>query len=262
MISQIKYSYIPKNKLTDGILSSLTHALNKYGDYIDDFRIIDNKDLGIRIYPKEMKDCLSNCSQEDITREIIEHAQEEDVDLIIINGFDISLDEIRNVYCAIVEEYDIMLCINKAVDYDINSNVSVTIDPEIVNIEDSEWEIAKEEMLESLEDAAKKQAKKSVSLYSEDKENKDFLNSDSKLFEELLNIFDNAASSDELILSALSDIDEDIEEEYSHTINDSTLDISKTTEKNVVIRIEEKDEYVVVPKEHITFLIDCLEKFK
>lgn len=258
MISQIKYSYIPKSKLTDGILSSLTHALNKYGDFIDEFRIIDNKDLGIRIYPKEMNDCFSNCSQEDVTREIIEHAQEEDVDLIIINGFDISLDEIRKTYCAIAEEYDIMLCINKAVDYDINSNVSVTIDPEIVNIEDSEWETVKEEMLESLDSAVKKQADKTITLFDADNDD-DFIKSDGHFFKDLLNML----STDETINSiSLSLDEEDIEEEYSHTVNNSTVDISKTTNGNVTICVEEEDEYVVIPKEHIEFLIDCLEKFK
>lgn len=254
MISQIKYSYIPKNKLTDGILSSLTHSLNKYGDFIDEFKIIDNKDLGIRIYPKEMSDCLSSCSQEDITREIIEHAQDEDVDLIIINGFDISFDEIRDVYCAIAEEYDIMLCINKAVDYDINSNVSVTIDTEIVNIEDSEWETSKEEMIASLDDAIKKQAERSISKYSTE-------NDEDEYVKELLNFLDGTIST-KIILSEDNEEEEDIEEEYSHTVNNSTVDISKTTNGNVTICTQEEDEYVVIPKEHISFLIDCLEKFK
>lgn len=128
MEKEIKYTYIAKNKSTDAILTNLTHSLRTFDDYINGYKIFDNIKYGVRMYPDVIQENVELCSKEELKNKI-EECIEDDIELILLNGFDIDLDEIKNVYAKIVDESDIMLCINRL--YDVKENVSVTIDPSI-----------------------------------------------------------------------------------------------------------------------------------
>lgn len=128
MRKEIKYTYIAKNKSTDAILTSLTHSLQTFTEYINGYKVFDNINYGVRIYPDIIQDNVERCTKADLIDKI-EKCIEDDIELILLNGFDINLDEIKNTYAKIVDESEIMLCINRL--YDVNENVSVNIDPSI-----------------------------------------------------------------------------------------------------------------------------------
>lgn len=128
MQKEIKYTYIAKNKSTDAILTNLTHSLKTFDEYINGYRIFDDINYGIRIYPDIIQENVEVCSKDDLINKI-EECIDDEIDLILLNGFDIDLDEIKDVYAKIVDDSDIMLCINRL--YDVKENVSVTIDPSI-----------------------------------------------------------------------------------------------------------------------------------
>lgn len=135
MQKEIKYTYIAKNKSTDAILTNLTHSLKTFNGYINGYTILDNIKYGARIYPDIIQENVELCSDEELIDKI-EQCIEDDIELILLNGFDIDLDEIKDIYAKIVDESDIMLCINRL--YDVKENVSVTIDPSIHKLNEKE----------------------------------------------------------------------------------------------------------------------------
>lgn len=128
MQKEIKYTYIAKSKSTDAILTSLTHSLKAFDEYINGYKIFDDINYGVRIYPGIIQENVERCAKEDLVDKIHE-CIEKGIELILLNGFDIDLDEIKETYAKIVDENEIMLCINRL--YDVTENVSVNIAPSI-----------------------------------------------------------------------------------------------------------------------------------
>lgn len=252
MIGKIKYSYIPKSNSLDAILSSLAYAVKATGAY--KYKLIDNSSSGIRIYPDEIKDSVIRCSSSDLV-DTINKLVDEDIELevILVNGFDISLDDLKESYCNIVKDNDILLCVNNIKDLENKrSNISIVIDPEISDLDEDEWEETKKEILVSLDEAQDKALGKAENSFFESKEN----NSVSSL----LKLFGlDALYSDDKKDSLLSKIDElDIQEQYSHATQETELIISLTTTGEIMIDCD--DEYITIPKDQIEFLTSTLEK--
>lgn len=128
MQKEIKYTYIAKSKSTDSILTSLTHSLKAFDEYINGYKIFDDIRHGVRMYPNIIQENVEICSKDALLPKI-EECIEDNIELILLNGFDIDLDEIKEKYAKIVDEADIVLCVNRL--YDVQENVSVTIDPSI-----------------------------------------------------------------------------------------------------------------------------------
>lgn len=252
MIGKIKYSYIPKNNTLDAILSSLAYAIKATDAY--KYKLIDNSSSGIRIYPDEIKENVIRCSSDNLIETINDLLSKDiELELILINGFDISLDELRKSYCDIVKYNDILLCVNNIKELENKcSNISIVIDPEISDLDEDEWEETKEEILSSLDDAKNniiKETEKNILNYKDN----DNMNNLLKMFN-LDTLYNKNKKS-----TILSEIDEiDIEEQYSHSTQDTELIISLTTTGQIMIDCD--DEYVTIPKDQIEFLIDTLGK--
>lgn len=252
MIGKIKYSYIPKNNTLDAILSSLAYAIKATDAY--KYKLIDNSSSGIRIYPDEIKENVIRCSSDNLIETINDLLSKDiELELILINGFDISLDELRESYCDIVKYNDILLCVNNIKELENKcSNISIVIDPEISDLDEDEWEETKEEILSSLDDAKNniiKETEKNIFNYKDN----DNMNNLLKMFN-LDTLYNKNKKS-----TILSEIDEiDIEEQYSHSTQDTELIISLTTTGQIMIDCD--DEYVTIPKDQIEFLIDTLGK--
>lgn len=252
MIGKIKYSYIPKNNTLDAILSSLAYAIKATDAY--KYKLIDNSSSGIRIYPDEIKENVIRCSSDNLIETINDLLSKDiELELILINGFDISLDELRESYCDIVKYNDILLCVNNIKELENKrSNISIVIDPEISDLDEDEWEETKEEILSSLDDAKNniiKETEKNIFNYKDN----DNMNNLLKMFN-LDTLYNKNKKS-----TILSEIDEiDIEEQYSHSTQDTELIISLTTNGQIMIDCD--DEYVTIPKDQIEFLIDTLGK--
>lgn len=252
MIGKIKYSYIPKSNSLDAILSSLAYAIKATGAYR--YKLIDNSSSGIRIYPDEVKDNVVRCSSSDLINTINKLINEDiELEVILINGFDISLDDLKEYYCDIVENNNILLCINNIKELeDKNTNISIAIDPEISNLDEDEWEITKEEILENLKEAKNKVLNKNKHNIFGSKEN-DNMNSLLKLFG-LDTLYDEDKKN-----NLLSEMDElDIQEQYSHATQENELIISLITTGDIMIDCD--NEYITIPKNQIDFLINALRQ--
>ena len=181
MIGKIKYSYIPKSNSLDAILSSLAYAIKATGAYR--YKLIDNSSSGIRIYPDEIKGNVIRCSSNDLINTINDLVDEDmELEVILVNGFDISLDELRESYCNIVRYNDILLCVNNIKELENKrNNISIVIDPEIYDLDEDEWEETKEEILVNLDEAKDKSLRKAEKNIFDSKDN-DSINSLLKLF--------------------------------------------------------------------------------
>ena len=71
---------------------------------------------------------------------------------LIIHGFDISLDDVREKYNAIARRNNAHLCINVLSEYEINSNLSLYLDENIDREPDSNWEEAKVEIQKQIDE--------------------------------------------------------------------------------------------------------------
>ena len=247
MLGKIKYSYIPRTKATDAILSSLAYAM-KAADSID-YMLIDNKRAGRRIYPHSMAENVITCQKEDLLSEI-EKLAEREIEVILVNGFDINLDEVREKFCQIVLDNDILLCINNVLDLENNdSNVSIFIEPDICELDDDNWEEIKEEIIENLEEAQLKNNKKSK-------------NADLSSLLNLFGVNNLTKTNKDLddVMDWLEDdtADLDVVEQYSYTVDNSELVISLNAENDIIINNE--DDFIMIPKKQINFLIETLNK--
>lgn len=249
MLRKIKYTYIPQKKSMDAILSSLSYAIKATGAL--DYKIIDNKAKGRRLYPSQLSDSVITCEKDELLK-IIEQIVEDDVEVILLNGFDLELDEIRESFCNIVKDYDILLCINNIIDLENSeSNISVFIDPDVDELDEDEWESVKEDISKSLEERKEdiKNNKSSQGLQG------------SSALSNLLDLFnlDTLYSDKPDKGHDLLDVEDiDIKEQYSYATKKTEMCISLTESDEILITCD--DDYVVVPKEQIQFLFDTLKK--
>lgn len=261
MLGKIKYSYIPQTKATDAILSSLAYAIKSTGGI--DYILIDNKSKGRRIYPDDMSDNVINCHKDELVEQI-ESLAENDTEIILVNGFDINLDEVREKFCKLVKSYDILLCINNILDLeDNNSNISIYIEPNIDDLDDEEWADVKEEIIYSLEEAQEQRTLKEKNK----NKNKDKESGMTNLLELFgLNNLNKKAdmlstkrddTKDEYIYD---EFDLDVVEQYSYTVNDSELIVSLSSDDEILINNEE--DFILIPKKQVQFLIDTLVKLQ
>lgn len=254
MLGKIKYSYIPQTKATDAILSSLAYAIKSTGGI--DYILIDNKSKGRRIYPDDMSDNVINCHKDELVEQI-ESLAENDTEIILVNGFDINLDEVREKFCKLVKSYDILLCINNILDLeDNNSNISIYIEPNIDDLDDEEWADVKEEIIYSLEEAQEQRTLKEKNK----NKNKDKESGMTNLLELFgLSTLNKKAddTKDEYIYD---EFDLDVVEQYSYTVNDSELVVSLSSDDEILINNEE--DFILIPKKQVQFLMDTLVKLQ
>lgn len=246
MLGKIKYSYIPKEKSTDAILSSLAYAI-KASNALD-YKIIDSVASGARIYPEEVKDYVIRCHHEELKAQIRKEA-EAGIEIIILNAFCLDLDEIRNDFCELVEEYDIMLCVNILTDLEKGSNISIVIETDIKDLDEEEWVVVRQEILDSLD--AVKDGKTTAN------NKKDDLSGLLEIFG-LKDLYKNNYKDDDEDELIFDDEEVDIKEQYSHCIKDSEMSISLTTSNDILI--ETDDDFVLVPKKQVSFLVSTLQK--
>lgn len=237
MYRTIKLSYIPIKNATQGILSSFRHV---YDDIlIDDFKFIDNISSGIRKYPDAINDNMILIEKEELIETINSLAQD-NVELLVLNGFDISLDEIRNNIFPIVKETGIFICVNILFDVKENNNIAINLDDSSFSYDnEEEWERKKVEILDIMDKKAKN--------IEEDEE--EFFQND---LQSILDLFKPDTSKK--YNSSIDDLD--VIEMFSHHYKDS--DIFITYNNNDSITIEIDNEAIDIPKQHILFLSQSL----
>lgn len=151
----VKYTLMPFSKdenYDKFFLSSIKELAGKLQGAISaPLLVIYNSDLDIPI-EYEYEDYTMYCNKAQIEDVIKKVENTDSFATLIIHGFDISLDEVRDKYNAIARRNNAHLCINVLSDFEINSNLSLYLDENIDRESDSTWEEAKVEIDKQIQD--------------------------------------------------------------------------------------------------------------
>lgn len=136
----ISMNYIPKSYGSDIISNSLLDINEQYDGYsfTSSVLIVENMEKGIRVLPEpydvfEFKRCNRN-ELFDIINESIALGY----NYMIINDFDITIDEVKETLMNMIKDTDISLYINNTVDFDTNGKLTAEFDDEILTMDESE----------------------------------------------------------------------------------------------------------------------------
>jgi hypothetical protein len=242
MIDRIKYTYIPKNHVDDGMMQILFSKDVVYSDMV----IIENAILGVLIEP-ELKGMVKIATPSTLESAIIKAIHETDCDTLILNGFDISLDDVRDTYVKIAKEYDILLCINVISEISPDSNITVNLDINIDKLSDEEWRDTKEELMnetkdkfESIKPTAPTNIMSSLFQYLSGDNDGDKLSSTTKKLEELEGYT----------------MDLNILETYTCCKNDEEITVHKLEGDKIII--SDGDNEIIFDKSLLNFLTNSL----
>ena len=157
----IKYTIVPRTDDDDydhNFKLSLTEfAKSLEGKSLLAPLIIYNSDLGIPMdIDESLEDYIIYTDKDDLLAVIRKQEINDVFRTLVIHGYDIPLDEIRDIYCPIARRNNADICINTIQDLDLDSNLTFYLSDELDKIDDEEWEETKqtleEEMLAYIEE--------------------------------------------------------------------------------------------------------------
>lgn len=235
--------------------------------------IIYNSELDVPM-DNDLEEYTVYCNQSQIL-EVIKRQEVNDVfRTLILHGFEIDLDEMKNVYISIARRNNADLCINIIQDTGIDSNITLYIDSSIENSDGKLWEMQKQEMYDEIDAFIDNYDSYDMYEYSnEDIENvENFLeallgdwemigNKNKKSEPEKKEESDNKviplSSSTNLAKPLEQEIEEDIIA-YSFENNNDIVKVS-CVDENLFI-IEENDYEVALNFKQMEFIIECYDK--
>lgn len=113
--------------------------------------IIYNSELDVPM-DNDLEEYTVYCNEEQIL-EVIKRQEINDVfRTLILHGFDIGMDEMKETYIGIARRNNADLCINIIQDTGIDSNITLYIDASIEKSDDKLWEAQKKEMYSEIEE--------------------------------------------------------------------------------------------------------------
>lgn len=116
--------------------------------------ILYNSDLDVPM-DNDLEEYTIYCNEEQII-EVIRRQEINDVfRTLILHGFDISMDQLKNDFIKIARRNNANLCINVIQDTGIDSNITLYIDSDIENSDDKLWELQKQEMWNEVDEFIK-----------------------------------------------------------------------------------------------------------
>ena len=238
--------------------------------------IVYNSDLDVPM-DNDLEEYTVYCNKSQIL-EVIKKQEVNDVfRTLILHGFEIDLDEMKDTYIGIARRNQADLCINVIQDTGIDSNITLYIDSSIEQSEGKVWDLQKQEMYSEIDSFIKNYDSYDYYDYSEE----DIASVESFL-EALLDKIDipekskdkkeekPAAKNNVTTLSLVSSTDfedvehneeKDIEEDviaFSFEHNDDTIKIACVDEELYVI--EENDYEIVLNQAQMEFIVECYSK--
>ena len=116
--------------------------------------ILYNSDLDVPM-DNDLEEYTIYCNESQII-EVIRRQEINDVfRTLVLHGFDISMDELKNEYIRIAKRNNANLCINVIHETGIDSNITLYIDSDIENSDDKLWEEQKKEMWSEVDEFVK-----------------------------------------------------------------------------------------------------------
>ena len=151
----VKYTLMPYNKEEDYehffSLSLRELAKNTKDKSLLAPLIIYNSDLDVPM-DNDLEDYTVYCNESQII-DVIRRQEINDVfRTLIIHGFDVSMDDLKEIYIGIARRNNADLCVNIIQDTGIDSNITLYIDSCIEKSDDKLWEMQKKEMEDEIEE--------------------------------------------------------------------------------------------------------------
>ena len=231
--------------------------------------IVYNSELDVPM-DNDLEEYTVYCNEEQIL-EVIKKQEINDVfRTLIIHGFNISMDDLKNIYIGIARRNNADLCINVIQDTGIDSNITLYIDSSIEKSEGKVWELQKQEMYNEIDSF--------IDSYESYESYESFDYSDVECVENFLEAlfgdynFESLAKKENKkenkdsnkVLSLNQPQNKEKEPEKEHTISfsfendDDIVKLSGTDDDLFVI--EENDYEVVLTKQQMEFIIDSYHK--
>lgn len=153
----IKYTIVPRND-EDDYDSNFKLSLTEFAKALDGKAllaplIIYNSDLDIPLDMDEsLEDYMVYTDKENLLS-VIKRQETTDVfRTLIIHGFDISLDEIREIYCPLARRNQADICINTIQELELDSNLTFYLYDDLDKCDDEEWDDTKEQLAQDMKD--------------------------------------------------------------------------------------------------------------
>ena len=236
--------------------------------------IVYNSELDVPM-DNDLEEYTVYCNREQIL-EVIRKQEVTDVfRTLILHGFDISMDEMKETYIGIARRNNADLCINIIQDTGIDSNITLYIDSSIEKSDEKLWEMQKKEMDEEIKEFISNYDNYETYDYTpeEIESVENFLEALFGDFESLPKRKDNAEkkeddSNNKIISLPTSSIQnvalkEDLEVEedniaYSFENNGDIVKVA-CIDKDLFV-IEENDYEVALNLKQMEFVIECYYK--
>lgn len=245
--------------------------------------ILYNSDLDVPM-DNDLEEYTIYCNEEQII-EVIRKQEINDVfRTLILHGFNISMDQLKNDFIKIARRNNANLCINVIQDTGIDSNITLYIDSDIENSDDKLWELQKQEMWDEVDEFIKNYDNYDYYDYSpEDIENvENFLEAlfndcgfnsskdkkeKQKVKESETKIIPlNDAAFETLFSNKCENTEksvdkEEIEEDviaFSFEINNDIIKVACVDEELIVI--EENDYEIALNLKQMDFIMECYKK--
>lgn len=275
----IKYTLMPFNEEDDYehffSLSLREFAKNTKDKTLLAPLIIYNSELDVPM-DNDLEEYTVYCNESQIL-DVIRKQEVNDVfRTLVLHGFDISIDDLKEIYITIARRNQSDLCINVIQDTGIDSNITLYIDSSIEQSEGKVWDLQKQEMYSEIESFIKNYDSYDYYDYSEE----DIASVESFL-EALLGKVDApekkkdekeekpAEKNNVTTLSLVSPADfEDVEHEekdieedviaFSFECNDDIVKIACVDEELYVI--EENDYEIALNQAQMEFIVECYAK--
>lgn len=275
----IKYTLMPFNEEDDYehffSLSLREFAKNTKDKTLLAPLIIYNSELDVPM-DNDLEEYTVYCNESQIL-DVIRKQEVNDVfRTLVLHGFDISIDDLKEIYITIARRNQSDLCINVIQDTGIDSNITLYIDSSIEQSEGKVWDLQKQEMYSEIDSFIKNYDSYEYFDYTDDE-----LASVENFLEALLGKVDlpekkkdkkeekPAAKNNVTTLSLVSPTDfkdvehekEDIEEDviaFSFEYNDDIVKIACVDEELYVI--EENDYEIALNQAQMEFIVECYAK--
>ena len=248
--------------------------------------ILYNSDLDVPM-DNDLEEYTIYCNEEQIL-EVIRRQEINDVfRTLVLHGFNISMDQLKNDFIKIARRNNANLCINVIQDTGIDSNITLYIDSDIENSDDKLWELQKQEMWDEVDEFIKNYDNYDYYDYSpediesvenflealfndcgfnsskdkkEKKEKQKVKESETKIiplndaaFETL---FSNECENTEEPVNK-EEIEEDVVA-FSFEINNDIIKVACVDEELIVI--EENDYEIALNLKQMDFIMECYKK--
>ena len=151
----IKYTIIPKND-NDDYDKNFKLSLKEFAKSLESKSLIAplilyNSDLDVPMdMEEELEEYCIYTNQDNLIPIIKNHEKTDIFRCLVLHGFDISLDDIRDIYCPISRKNEADICINVIQESELAENLTFYLRNDLDQSSDEEWEEDKKQIEEDM----------------------------------------------------------------------------------------------------------------